>query len=122
MKKIRSFTDLVAWQKAHKLVLAIYKYTENFPKAEEFGLKNQWRRAAVSMTSNIAEGFSRQTYKEKKQFYVTALGSLTEIQNQMLIARDVHYVTEEIFQRLADQSVTVSKILNGLIKATRMRS
>ena len=119
MEKIQSFTDLNTWKEAHKLVLEIYKITKAFPKEEQFGLTNQLRRAAVSITSNIAEGFSRQSYKEKLQFYATALGSLTEVQNQLLIAKDVEYISSTEFQNIADQSVTVNKLLNGLIKKTK---
>jgi four helix bundle protein len=86
--KIKSFTDLNAWKQGHALVLLIYGMTKQFPKEEMFGLTNQIRRAVVSITSNISEGFSRNSSKEKAQFYFTALGSLTEVQNQLLIARD----------------------------------
>ena len=68
-KKIQSFTDLDAWREGHALVLAIYRITRDFPREEQFGLVSQLRRAAVSITSNIAEGFSRLSYKEKRQFY-----------------------------------------------------
>ena len=87
-EKITSFTKVRAWQEGHKLVLMVYEVTKNFPKEEMFGLVNQLRRAAVSITSNIAEGFSRKTYGEKLQFYCIALGSLTEVQNQILIAKE----------------------------------
>lgn len=77
------------------------------------------RRCAVSITSNIAEGFSRQSYKEKLQFYSMALGSVTELQNQLLVARDVGFITKEQFQEIAEQSVKVHKIINGLIKKSK---
>ena len=115
--KIRSFTDLVAWKEAHKLVLIIYKITNNFPKEEMFGLTNQVRRAAVSISSNIAEGFSRHSSKEKTQFYFMALGSLTEVQNQLMIAKDVEYVDKDKFALVAEQTVVTSKLINGLIKS-----
>lgn len=118
--KISSFTDLDAWKEAHKLVLVIYKITRTFPKEEIFGLVSQMRRCAVSITSNIAEGFSRQTYKEKIQFYFIARGSVTELQNQLLIARDVGFITSDAFQTTADQTIKVHKILNGLIKASKI--
>lgn len=117
--KIKSFTDLNAWKEGHILVLEIYKITKNFPKEELFGLSNQIRRASVSITSNIAEGFSRISPKEKLQFYYISLGSLTEVQNQILIARDINYVDKYTFMEVADQSVIVSKLINGLIKKCR---
>lgn len=118
-KKIKSFTDLVVWEKGHELVLDVYKITKNFPKEEIFGITNQIRRCAVSITSNIAEGFSRQSYKDKAQFYSIALGSLTELQNQLLISKDVNYISPETFKEIADKSVIVHKLLNGLIKSTK---
>jgi four helix bundle protein len=117
--KIRSFTDLNTWKEAHELVLKIYKITKKFPKEEQFGLTNQIRRAVVSITSNIAEGFSRSSYREKSQFYSMALGSLTEVQNQLLIARDIFYITKNEFNSLAEKTVTVSKLINGLIKKSK---
>lgn len=119
LNKIKSFTDLKAWGEGHKMVLMIYELTKKFPKEEVFGLTNQLRRAAVSFTSNIAEGFSRNSYKEKLQFYTMALGSLTEIQNQLLIARDINYITKDEFSEVAEQTVDVSKITNGLIKKSK---
>ena len=116
-KKIKGFTDLQAWKEAHKLVLTIYKITQTFPKEEVYGLTNQMRRCVISVSSNIAEGFSRQGVKEKHQFYYTAKGSLTELQNQLLVAKDIDYVTPEKFSAIASQSVIVHKLLNGLIKS-----
>lgn len=118
-KKIQSFTDLEVWKEAHKLVLLIYVVTKDFPKEELFGLVSQMRRAAVSITSNIAEGFSRFSYKEKTQFYSMSHGSLTELQNQMLIAKDVEYLGLEDFCKLSDQSIIVHKLLNAFIRKTK---
>lgn len=117
--KIKSFTDLKAWREAHKLVLMIYTMTKTFPKEEIFGLTSQMRRAAVSITSNIAEGFSRQSYAEKVQFHSIAQGSNTELQNQMLISRDIGYLKENDFNTAANQSVITHKLLNGLIKKSK---
>ena len=116
-KKIKSFTDLTAWSEAHGLVLFIYKSTRNFPVEERFGLTSQIQRAAVSISSNIAEGFSRNSQMEKRQFYYHALGSLTEVQNQLLIARDLGYLSKIEFKRGADQTIIISKLVNGLIKS-----
>src|SRR3989338_687290 len=109
--KIKSFMDLDAWKEGHTLVLDIYKITKRFPKEEIFGLISQMRRCVVSITSNIAEGFSRQSYKEKLQFYSIAQGSVTELQNQLLISKDVNYITENEFQNISEQAIKVHKII-----------
>ncbi len=101
------------------MVLMIYKATRAFPREEMFALVSQMRRCAVSITSNIAEGFSRQSYKDKAYFYSLALGSLTELQNQILIARDIGYLAIEQFEFLDKKTITVHKILNGLIKKSK---
>ena len=113
---IKNFTDLVAWKEGHKLVLMIYSSTRNFPKEEIFGLTSQIRRAAVSVTSNIAEGFSRNSNKDKLQFYYICLGSVCELQSQILIAKDVSYLLEDQYIKLTDQSIVVQKLINGMIK------
>ncbi|HSW48498.1 MAG TPA: four helix bundle protein [Candidatus Saccharimonadales bacterium] len=120
--KIKSFTDLNAWKEGHELVLLIYKLTKNFPQDEKFGLIDQMRRCAVSITSNIAEGFSRRSKKEKGQFLYMSLGSLTELQNQLLIAKDLDYIDKQAFQEIAQQTVVVSKLINGMIKSSRILS
>ena len=117
--KIKSFMDLDAWKEGHKLVIMIYKLTKKFPQAEQFGLSNQLRRAVVSITSNMAEGFSRNSYKEKVQFYSMALGSVTEVQNQILIAKDVGYITDEEYLSAEEKTIIVNKITNGLIKKSK---
>lgn len=119
---IRSFTDLNAWKEGHKLVLMIYKMTKLFPSLERFDLCSQIQRAAVSITSNIAEGFSRRSNKEKVQFYYTSLGSLTEVQNQLLIARDLGYIANSLFEETTTQTVVASKLINGLIKSIKNRN
>lgn len=117
--KIKFFTDLYSWQEGHKLVLMIYDVTKHFPREEIFGIVSQIRRAAVSITSNIAEGFSRQSYKEKALFYSTSKGSITELQNQLIISRDVKYIDEERFNKIFDQSKTVDRLISGLINKSR---
>jgi four helix bundle protein len=114
---ITKFTDLIAWQEAHKLVLQTYKILENFPKKETFALCDQIRRCVVSISANIAEGFSRRGKKEKMQFYYISKGSLTELENHFLIAKDVNYITETEFDNLLNQMDTVGRLLTGLIRA-----
>lgn len=116
---IKSFTDLTTWKEAHKLVILIYMATKKFPMEEQFGLTNQIRRAVVSITSNIAEGFSRNSFKEKVNFYHVSLGSLTEVQNQLLVAKDLNYIAKAEFAAIAGQTVIVSKLCNGLIKKSK---
>lgn len=122
MEKIQSFTDLKAWQEGHKFVLQIYKATDTFPKTEIFGLTSQLRRASVSVTSNIAEGFSRKSQKEKIRFYYIALASLTETQNQILIAKDIQYLNKNHFDNLAEKTVTIAKLINGLLRSIQSRT
>ena len=119
--KIQKFTDLLAWQEGHRLVLMVYKETKNFPLEEKYGLIDQMRRAAVSVMSNIAEGFSRKSSKEKYQFYSNARGSMTELQNQFLIAKDVGYLSKEVFNKIVQQSITTNRLLSGLLTATRQK-
>ncbi|QQG47495.1 MAG: four helix bundle protein [Candidatus Woesebacteria bacterium] len=115
MEKITSFTQLTVWQKGHNIVLDIYRVTKTFPKEELFSLTDQIRRAAVSITSNIAEGFGRQSKKEKIQFYYISLGSSTELQNQLLISKDIGYLNSQEFKLIADKTVEFRKMLNALI-------
>lgn len=118
--KIRDFKDLHAWKEGHTLVLDIYKIVLSFPKQEMYGLSDQMRRAAISITSNIAEGFGRQTYKEKIQFYYMAHGSLTELKNQLIIGKDVGYVSEKSYLMLEQQADKVHQILLGLIRKSKL--
>ena len=118
-KKIKDFTDLLAWKEAHALVLLVYRETKLFPKDELFGLTSQMRRAAISVTSNIAEGFGRRSLKEKTQFYYVAQGSLTELKNQLLIATDVGYLKPNLYKKMYEQACTAHKLLQGLLQKTR---
>ena len=117
--KIHSFTDLNVWKEGHKLVVSVYRISKSFPKAETYLMVDQMRRAASSITANIAEGFGRQTMKEKLQFYYQAQGSLTELKNFILIARDVDYLKREDFDFLAEQANLTHRLLQGLIQKTR---
>lgn len=117
--KIRDFTDLQAWQRAHELVLGVYKLTNKFPKSETFGLMSQLQRAVVSITSNIAEGFGRQTIREKIQFYYQAQGSLTEVKNQLIVSKDLNYISKQEFDDIMELLVISHKLLQGLLRKTK---
>ena len=119
MNKITKFTDLNCWKEAHKLVLMIYQITEKFPSKEQFGLTNQIRRAGVSITSNIAEGFSRSTLKDKIHFYYISQGSVSEVQSQLIIAKDIKYIVEIDYTKIYKQSIIVHKLISGSIKSLK---
>ena len=118
-EKIKSFSDLDAWKEAHRLVIIIYRITKDFPREEIFGLTNQMRRAVISISSNIAEGFSRETNKDKGRFYLIAKGSLIELQNQLLAARDIGYLDIRNFDWAAAKSIKVHMLINGLIRKVK---
>ncbi|MCX6740896.1 MAG: four helix bundle protein [Candidatus Parcubacteria bacterium] len=117
MRKIKTFQDLKVWRKAHELTLAIYKNTEKFPNSELYGLISQIRRAAVSVASNIVEGFERKSAKDSLHFYNIADGSLEELRYQLLLARDLNYLNNAIYQKIIILAEEVSKMLNGWIKS-----
>lgn len=117
-KKIRTFKDLDVWKQAHSLVIKVYIITKDFPKEEQYGLVSQMRRAAVSVTSNIAEGFVRNSYKEKTHFYYMSKGSLAELQNQLLISKDVMYLSEEKYNAIELDLIRVQMILSKFIQKT----
>jgi four helix bundle protein len=112
---VRTFRDLVVWQKAIDLVTEIYRVTQKLPKEEMFGLISQLRRAAVSVPSNIAEGQGRLTEKEFRQFLGNARGSLSEVETQIIIAKNLGYLDESNFKDLSAMIAEVGRVLNGLI-------
>ena len=121
MDKIQKFTDLNAWKEGHKLVISLYGQTRKFPKSETFILTSQILRATISVTSNLAEGFARKSLKEKIQFYYMSQASLVEVQNQLLIAKDVGYLGDVEYQKIWGQTVVVHKLITGLIKSLRRK-
>lgn len=117
--KIKEFTDLLVWQEGHKLVILVYRLTKTFPKEEVYSLVDQMRRAVASITNNVAEGFGRQGYKEKIQFYYLAQGSLVELKNQLFIAKDVGYLSKENFDKTMEQASKTHQLLQGLITKSK---
>ena len=113
---VRSYRDLIAWQKSIDLVAEIYSCTQTFPRTETYGLVSQLRRAAVSVPSNIAEGHARLTTGEFRQFLGHALGSLTEIETQIIIAERLGYLIPSKSADLSARTAEVGKVLNGLLR------
>ena len=116
---VRSYQDLIAWQKAMDLVTEIYEVSHKFPREEIFALTSQLRRAAVSIPSNIAEGQGRSSRKEFLYFLGNAKGSLSEVETQVLIARKLDYIDDEVSNSLLNLSAEVGRILNGLLASLR---
>ena len=110
-----SYRELIAWQKAKALAIAVYRETEEFPSVERFGLRSQLRRCAVSIPSNIAEGQGRLTPGEFRQFLGQARGSLLELQTQLEIASELGFLNEEQFNSLNVFGSELLRILNGLL-------
>jgi len=117
----KTYRDLIAWQKAMELVTEIYRTTRTFPKEEVYGLISQLRRAAVSIPSNIAEGQARFSHLEFQHFLRNARGSLVEVETQLLIARNLNYVSAEIAERLLARAAELGRILNALLDSIDRR-
>ncbi len=115
--KVKSYTDLIAWQKAIALVTSIYAATRTFPKEEIYGLTSQMRRAAVSIPSNIAEGQGRGSTNEFIHFLGTAKGSLFELQTQVHLAKELGYLNQVQSKLLLESTHEIARILNGLINS-----
>ena len=115
MSKIEKFEDIIAWQKARELTRFIYKFTNEPNFAKDFGLKDQIRRSAVSVASNIAEGYGRGGTKEFYQFLAIAKGSLFELKTQLYIALDLNYIFEEEFKNTTALIDDVGKLISGLM-------
>ncbi len=112
----KDFKELLVWQQAHLLTLEVYRVTQQFPQEERFGLSNQLRRAVVSVESNIAEGSARNTSRDFLQFLFVARGSLAEVEVQLLIAKDLGYITDDEFVQANTPRLSAMKLLQLLIK------
>lgn len=112
-----SFEKLNVWQEAKKLVVDVYHLLDEFPKFEKYALCDQIRRAVVSVPSNIAEGSGRKSLKEQIRFLEISYGSLMETFNQLLIAIDLTYITEESVEAIKPRIDAVAKMINGLSNA-----
>jgi len=116
---VKSFHDLVAWQKSMELVTEIYKVSQKFPKEEMFGLTSQIRRAAVSIPSNIAEGRGKSSKGEFQQFLYHARGSLAEVETQLILATNLGYLEKQEISHIMDLISRVGRLLHGLLSAIK---
>lgn len=114
---MKGHKDLIVWQKSMELVSAIYVETRDFPKDEFFGLVSQMRRAAISIPSNIAEGYGRVYEKETTKFLSNALGSASELETQIIISKNLDYLDLEKYQYFLTQIEEIIKMLSALIKS-----
>ena len=114
---IESYRDLEAWKLAIRLTKFIYRASEQFPQDERFGLTSQIRRAAVSVASNIAEGWGRGTTSDYARFLRMARGSIFEVETQMVIAREMGFVGDEVFQPVDELLKDTGRVLAGLLRS-----
>src|SRR5882724_8497561 len=118
---LRSYRDLLVWQKALDLTILIYRLSEGFPKTEIYGLTSQVRRASFSVPSNIAEGYGRGSRKEYLQFLSVAQGSLKEMETQTIIAQRLGYATLPQAERVLSDSEVVGKMLGSLMRSLKAK-
>ena len=121
MAQIKTFKDLQVWQKAHELTLLIYTVTRKFPDDERFGLISQQKRAAVSIASNIVEGFRRHTVKDSLNFYNIAASSLEEVKYQLLLSKDLKFINKEDFEIVNGIAEEVSRLLYRWIESNKAK-
>ncbi len=114
---LKSYKDLLVWQKSYQLCIEIYKMTKNFPTEERYGLISQIRRAAVSVPSNIAEGYGRKTTPDYIRSLYIAYGSNCELETQLMLAGDLGYVEKEVLERILSDHGEVERMLKSLIKS-----
>ncbi len=115
-KQVKMYRDLVVWQKSMALVTEIYKQTKSFPKDETYGLTSQMRRCAVSIPSNIAEGYGGNSTSDYVRFLRVAAGSLYELQTQMEISLNLRYLNKNNFDKLYESSREIERMLSSLTK------
>ena len=116
MKPTFSFENILAWQKAHSLTILVYQITRNFPEDEKFGLTSQFRRAAVSVEANIAEGYKKISKADKLRFLNISEGSLAECRNYIILSRDLYFINEEEYTRLYLALEESSRLLTAYSK------
>ena len=116
---IEKFRKLKVWEKAHLLVLQVYKVTEDYPRHEQYGLTSQMRRATVSIVANIVEGTKRNTNKDKRHFFTMSDTSLEEAKYFFILSLHLKYINEDAAKDLTKRAREVGRMLNGLIKSLK---
>ncbi len=120
--KLKTYKDLIAWQKAYQLCLRIYKVAKSFPSPEQYGLTSQIKRSALSIPSNIAEGYVRQGTQDYIRFLYIAYASLAELETQLLLAKDLGYIKIDDFNEAINLQMEVQRIMFRLIGSLKLKS
>lgn len=118
---MKNFKELLIWQRSHQLVLEIYLVTKSFPKEELFGLTSQMRRSSASIPTNIAEGCGRNSDAEMSRFLVIAQGSAAELEYQIILSKDLSYISLETFNKLSSELTEIRKMINTFMQKIRLR-
>ncbi len=113
---MRNFQELTIWQRSHLLTLRIYSFTKKFPKEEMFGIVSQMRRSSASIPTNIAEGCGRNSNPEMKRFLIMATGSSSELEYQLILSRDLQYLSETSCNELQNEIIVIRKMIYSFIK------
>lgn len=119
---MKNFRDLKVWEKSHHLTLVLYKITEDFPRAELYGLTSQIRRAAASISTNIAEGCCRKGDMEFARFLWIAMGSASELEYLLLLAKDLNFIEKNEYQKLTNDTEEIKKMISSLIQKLKADS
>ena len=120
-EELKTYKDLIAWQKAYDLCLAVYRKTQAFPKSEQYGLTSQLNRSALSVPSNIAEGYTRPGTSEYLRFLHIAYASLAELETQLFLAKDLNFLKQKDFDSIITMQQEVQRIMHGLIKSLKSK-
>ncbi|MEP0007065.1 MAG: four helix bundle protein [Balneola sp.] len=116
---IKTFRDLKIWQQSMELVTEIYRATSSFPEEEKYGLTSQLRRSSISIPSNISEGFGRNSQGDFKRFVNISMGSLFELQTQIEVAKNLEFISKEIFENLYDHSREIERMMSSFIRTLK---
>lgn len=119
MAEIKTFRELLVWQKSHEMVILVYRISAEYPKHELFGLISQTRRAVVSVPANIVEGFRRRSLRDSLNFYNTADASLEELKYHLLLAKDLNYINQDKYQIVINKCEEVGRLLTRWIQSQR---